>query len=145
MAEPAPDLASIDFHGEQYRITDQIGTMPLLRFAKLAEDGADTSEMASLVAMYDLIEMCFDPVDWDRFQKAATKHRSGGDELMAVVSQVFSVLADRPTSRPVDSSAGPPITAPSSTSTHVDRAIAQLDGRPDLQLVVVKAQEAMAG
>lgn len=134
----------IEFHGESYTITDRVATMPLLQFAKLAQDGADSGEMTSLIVMYDLIETCIDPADWTRFQAAATKHRADGDELMAVVSQVFQALADRPTSRPVDSSAGPLTTAPSSTSTHVDRAIAQLDGRPDLQLMVTKAQEQLA-
>lgn len=137
------EAATVDFHDEQYRITDKVGAMPLMRFSKLAQSG-DVSEQDALIAMYDLIEACFDPIDWERFQQAAMKHRADSDELMAVVSQVFLVLADRPTSRPSDSSDGPLTTAPSSTSTHVDRAIARLDGRPDLQLMVTKAQEAMA-
>jgi hypothetical protein len=138
------DPQTVEFHGESYVIAERVATMPLLRFAKLAQDDADSDDMSSLAAMYDLIEMCFDPADWARFQKAATKHKADGTELMGVVSQVFQVLAARPTQRPSDSSDGPPSIEPSSTSTHVDRAIAQLDGRPDLQLIIVKAQEAMA-
>src|SRR5690348_6239631 len=118
---------TIEFHGEQFTLAEDVGTMPLLRFAKLAQDDTDSEDMAGLAAMYDLIEMCFDARDWQRFQAAATRHKAKGSELLAVVSQVFQVLAARPTQRPSDSSDGPLSTAPSSTSTHVDRAIAQLD------------------
>lgn len=143
MAEPDSKPGTTEFHGEQYLVTETIGSMALMRFAKLAQTD-DVGEQESLVAIYDLLETCFDPADWERFQQAAMKHRSDTGELMDVVKQVFKVVADRPTSRPADSSDGPLSTEPSSMSTHVDRAIAQLDGRPDLQLVVVRAQEAMA-
>lgn len=135
---------TVEFAGESFLIADRIGLMPLMRFAKVAKAGTDSTDLAGLAAMYDLLEQCIAPEDWQRFQDRADAARSDSDELLEVVSTVIETLSARPTSRPSDSSAGPQTTAekstPASSSAVKDRLEAA--GRPDLALMVTMAQTA---
>lgn len=157
VADPDVDGADLDveeerptvtFHGVAYPLAEEIGLMPQMRFAKLSQrqerDPKSVTENDSLVAMYDLLEQCLDPAVWPDFELAAIDHRTSGDDLMRVVQQAFLLNTGRPTRRRSGSSPGPSRTAPSSTSSPASRAIGHLAGRPDLQLVVVKAQEDLA-
>jgi hypothetical protein len=137
-------MTTVEFFGEQFRIADRIGLMPMMRFAKAAKAGVDSNDLDGLAAMYDLLEQCLADDEWARFERHADRHRADGDELMEVVSKVFEVLSERPTRRPSDSSDGPSTTSPSSTDASSSRALRQLDGRPDLQIAVLRAQEARA-
>ena len=141
MPDPA-DL--VEFYGEKFTMADRIGLMPLMRFAKFAKAGVDSADMAGLAAMYDLLEQCIDPADWERFEACADKHRADGEELLEVVTAVIERLTDRPTTRPSTSSDGPQTTGTSSTASSSSDASRLLPGRPDLQLFVVQAQEARA-
>lgn len=144
-AEVEEDLRPVvTFCGETFRAADRIGALSVMRFAKIAQGGADSSDMDGLAAMYDLLEQCIDPADWPRFERTADQKRAGDEELFDVIGQVMAAQSDRPTVRPSASSDGPSVTAPRSTSTPADRAIAREAGRPDLQLAIVKAQEHMA-
>lgn len=135
-------MAEVVFKGERFTVADAIGLMPLMRFAKVAQSGVDTNELAGLAAMYDLLEQCIADAEWERFQAHADRTRADGDELMKVVSDVFEVLSQRPTQRPSASSAGPsPANAKSadvSSSQVIDRL--EQNGRPDLALLVTQAQ-----
>lgn len=135
-------MAKVIFSGESFRIADRIGLMPLMRFAKVAQSGVDADDMAGLAAMYDLLEQCLADDEWARFQAHADKVRADGDELMALVAEVFEVLSQRPTSRPSDSSDGPPTTsensADDSSSPVVSRLVTQ--GRRDLAQIVEQAE-----
>lgn len=105
-------MSEISFGGEQFTLADKIGLMPLMRFAKTAQGGADSNDMAGLAAMYDLLEQCIAPADWRRFEAAADKTRASGDELMGLVKDAIEAISARPTGRPSDSSDGPATTAP---------------------------------
>lgn len=135
---------SVLFFGEPFTMADRIGLMPLMRFAKAAQAGVDSSDMAGLAAMYDLLEQCIDPKDWARFEKAADVNRADGEQLMAVVAEVMQKITARPTSRPSDSSAGPSPTAPNSTDDSYSRVMGRYEGRPDIQLMLVRARESAA-
>lgn len=104
----------IEFHGEQFLIEDKVGLMPLLRFAHASKAGLDSSDMDGLAAMYDLLADCFPAADWERFQRAATAHKSDAEELFGIVKQVIEAMTERPTGRPADSPAGPTPTGESS-------------------------------
>lgn len=139
-----PPVADIDFAGQSFAMADKIGLMPLMRFAKAAKDGADSDSLDGILAMYALLEQCVAPDDWDRFQDAADKARSDGEELMAVVGFVIGELSARPTSRPSDSSDGPTTTQPKSGDASYLRVVERLEaeGRPGLALAVELANEA---
>lgn len=135
---------SVDFGGESFTVAERIGLMPLMRFAKVAQSGVDSGDMAGLAAMYDLLEQCIDPSDWRRFEAAADRARADGDELMAVVAEVMAKITERPTSRLSDSSDGPRVTEPNSEAASSSPVMDRLHGRPDLQLMVIRAQAAKA-
>lgn len=135
---------TVEAFGQTFTIAERIGLMPLMRFAKVAQSGVDSNDMAGLVAMYDLLEQCFDDADWPRFEAAADKARADGEQLMAIVAQVMAKITERPTSRPSDSSDGPRVTEPRSEVASSSPVMDRLAGRPDLQLMVLRAQEARA-
>lgn len=137
-------MSDIEFGGERFTVADKIGLMPLMRFAKAAQGGVDSNDMAGLAAMYDLLEQCIAPADWRRFEVAADKTRASGEELMAVVKDVMEAMTARPTSLPSDSSDGPTIIGPNSGGGSSLRVVRRLEeqGRPDLALMVEMAGEA---
>lgn len=103
--------------GEDYRIAERVGLMPLMRFAMTAKAGANADDMEGLAAMYTLIRDCIDPTEWDRFQADAIDKKAEADDLMKVVQDVIQTLSARPTQRPADSSAGPQTTSESSKAS----------------------------
>jgi hypothetical protein len=137
-------VSDVEFCGERFTVADRIGAMPLMRFAKVAQGGVDSGDMAGLAAMYDLLEQVIDPKDWNRFQATADRARVDGDELMMFVAKVMKQITDRPTEQPSDSSDGLPTTGVNSTAGSSSPVISRLKGRPDLQLMVLQAQEARA-
>jgi hypothetical protein len=138
----------LTFAGEEFGVADRIGLMPLMRFAHLADGGVDSEDMSALAAMYDLLEQCIDPVDWQRFQRAATKVRADGEALMGIVKQAIEVIGERPTGRPSDSSDGPTVTEPKSVtepgSSGKSAVVVQLEskGRADMAQIVAMAERA---
>lgn len=111
IAEVTGERPAITFAGESFGLADKFGLMPLMRFAKAARAGADSSEMEGLAALYDLLADLIAPQDWDRFETAATRTRADGDALLAVVQDAIVAVASRPTARPSDSSDGPSSTS----------------------------------
>jgi hypothetical protein len=81
---------------------------------------------------------------WDEFEAHATRERADdAAELFGVIQRVMTILSQRPTSRPSDSSAGPqqtaPISAADSSSLEVVRRL-KSQGRPDLAMAVYRQQ-----
>lgn len=107
----------ITFMGEDYRIAEKVGLMPLMRFAMTAKAGADADDMEGLAAMYTLIRDCIDPGEWARFENDAIMKKAEAEELLKVVQDVIQALTARPTQRPTDSSAGPQTTSESSKAS----------------------------
>ena len=134
-----PDL--VTWEGATFRLAEKIGMMPLLTFAKLAEQGANTEDMEALAAMYDLIQQCVHEDDWPRFKMHATKIRAGDTEFMEFVKVSMQAMAKRPTTRSSDSSVGPQQTSGKSEVDLPSRVAARQIGRPDLQLATLSAAE----
>lgn len=140
--ELVDDGRRFTFMGEQFRMADRIGLMPLMKFAMAAKNGLDSDDMEGLAALYTLIRDCVDttcpqrpvmedgqpkvdehgqpvtedagPSEWDRFEAHATTMKADGDDFMKVVQDVIEALTARPTQRPAGSSAGPSATSASS-------------------------------
>lgn len=109
----------IDFCGETFSLSNQVGGMPLLRFAHQAKSGTDANELEGLDAMYCMIRDCIgSPEEWERFQEVATEKRASTADLMKVCRGIWQALSARPTTLPSDSSAGQSktTTGPSSSS-----------------------------
>lgn len=139
---------SVEFCGEKFRVADKVGAMPIMRFAKIAKAGVDANELDGLAALYDVLEQCIHPSDWYRFEQHADAQHADGEQLLAVVQEAFTLMAQRPTQRSSDSSDGPQTIEPPSTavSSSPDSVIDRLNGqgRPDLALVVRRRQESLS-
>lgn len=140
---------TVEFLGERFSIAERVAALPLMRFAKVARSGTQASDMEGLAALYDLLEQCVHPDDWDRFQAHAERQRADGEQLLTVVQEVFALLAERPTGRSTASSDGPQIIEPSSmddSSSPGMEVVRRLNeqGRPDLALLVRKRQESLS-
>lgn len=141
---PEADTRSkVTFNGAEFAVATKIGLMPLMRFAKIAKSGVDSADQDGLAAMYDLLQQCIADEDWNAFEAHADKTRADDEELMQVIKDVMQILTERPTSRPSDSSAGPPPTAPTSaedsSALEVVRRL-KSQQRPDLAMAVLRQQ-----
>lgn len=139
-------MTTVDFLGEQFRVAERVGALPIMRFAKAAKAGTDSNDMDGLVALYDLLAQVIHPDDWTRFEAHADREHADGDQLLAVVQAALAAVAGRPTGRSSDSSDGPQIIEPSSTDDSSSPVIDRLNqqGRPDLALLVRRRQESLS-
>ncbi len=133
---------SVTFFGETFAVPDRIAATAVMRFAKAAKAEVDSKSFEGMVAQYDLLQQAIAPEDWVRFEALADSERASGEELWDVISQVFVLLADRPTVRSSDSSDGPQTTEPSSLSEPAQEADLLFPGRPDLAVVPLRMQTA---
>lgn len=144
-------MSTIEFCGEQLRLADKVGMMPVMRLARVQQRVAHLAEPSDadvaevMVAMLDVVEQCLADEEHARFEHLATVHRVGTTEIEEFLGRVMMAVADRPTSRSSDSSGGPRTIEPTSTagssSPVIDRLNAQ--GRPDLALVVRRREESL--
>jgi hypothetical protein len=134
---------TVEFAGERFRTRKKIGAIALLRFAHVANKGTDSASLEGLAAMYELLEAVIAKDEWVRFQQHAADAEADDTQLMKVVADVTEMLAKRPTERPSDSSDGPTSTPQNSEDDSSSRTIRRFEqeGRPDLALMVVMAQE----
>jgi hypothetical protein len=130
----ASKAQTVSFMGDDYRISERVGLMPLLKFANAADRGLNAEDMAGMAAMYAMIRDCiykgeppcgsceactaaqpgtppsavgceqFVEGDWDRFERAAIDKQAGPDELFDVVNEVIERVTANPTSARSDSS-----------------------------------------
>jgi hypothetical protein len=138
-------LGQIERWGETFN-TVRPGAWSLMEFAKVASDGTDSTDLAGLVAMRNLIEACIHPEDMARFTRACSKARADGKELMGIVAEVIAQVAERPTTQPSDSSAGLRTTNASSAGGSSSPAVSLMESRKrgDLALVHRDAEESRA-
>lgn len=135
-------MAEVVFYGEKFTFVDSVGDFAFMEFAEAAER-VDTESLAGLAAIMRLLKAAVVPEDWPRFQAAARKNRASVEVCMELVMTLFEEETDRPTVRPSVSSDGPRTIEPKSeegSSSVVTRLAGQ--GRPDLALIAIRAQEA---
>jgi hypothetical protein len=138
--------ATVEFAGRTFRVADKVGLMPLMRFAHIARQGVDASDMDGLAAIYDLLRSAIADEDWRAFEDHATDVRADGDELLAIATEAIQVVAARPTVEPSDSSDGQPTASRSSADGSSSEVIARLEaqGRPSIALMVQQADQGRA-
>ena len=100
------DGRKVSFMGQEFRMAEKIGLMPLLHLAVASKKGVDAGDMAGLVAMYEVLRDCIDQSEWERFETHAVDTKADADDLQKVVGDVVEMLSARPTGSPSGSSAG---------------------------------------
>jgi hypothetical protein len=130
----ASKAQTVTFMGDEYRISERVGLMPLLKFANAADRGLNAEDVGGMAAMYAMIRDCiyqgvppcgecerctaaqpgmppsavgcpdFVEGDWERFERAAIDKKAGPDELFDVVNKVVEHVTANPTNARSDSS-----------------------------------------
>jgi hypothetical protein len=128
--------------GQDFRVAEKVGLMPLLKFSHAAELRANDSR--AYVAMYEILrdvimeaeEPCgecaackeagddptardciyADEGDWGKFQEHAVTCKCEAEELFDVVEQAIKVISARPTGSPSSSADGSRRTSRNSTA-----------------------------
>lgn len=94
----------VECMGEKYRVADRVGLMPLMKFAYAASKGIDSTDMAGLSAMYEMLRDCIHEEDWERFQEDMVNKKGFVDEFLPLIQQAIEVISARPTMQRSDSS-----------------------------------------
>lgn len=132
-----------EFFGETFDLPERFNMRLFTRFGTLAQKGMDSSDIESVAMIDRLIDQSVRPEDVARFDEVCDRERPDFEELMEFVMGVVAEVTERPTKRPSDSSDGPTSTKDSSSDVSSLPVIARLEqsGRPDLALMVTKAQD----
>jgi len=108
----------VTFMGQEFRMSDKIGLMPLMHLAVAGKRGLEANDMDGLVALYEVIRDCIEESEWPKFEKHAVDTKADGEDLQKVVADVIEVITARPTQSPGNSSPGrPQISANSKASS----------------------------
>lgn len=137
-AEREPDTIFLGTEG--FRASGTIGHLALLAFARAAQTGISTEDMAGLAAMHRLLETVVHPDDWQRFNEVADRDHVEIETLLACIAGAVAG-GSRPTSRSSASSDGPLSTKASSPAGSFWPVVREEEaaGRPDRAAFVLLA------
>jgi len=135
-------MATVEFFGETFALNESVSEIALMEFAEASADGLDADMMQGMAAMMRLIKECVAPTELKRFLVVARKNHASSEDLVAVLKATFGQVTDRPTGLPVDFSDGQQIIELKSDASSADRGLELLNGRPDLQLAVMRQRSA---
>ncbi len=136
-------VADVEFSGQHFELRRKLPQYALLKFAQAAKN-VEVNSLDAMGAILDLIEKCITVEDWPRFNALADEEQPGIEDLFPLVARAFEEASDRPTSRPVDSSAGPTPTLLKSASEPVEPVTEQFGGRPDMEMAFQRQLKAVA-
>lgn len=147
---PRPAAAdTFDYFGVELRVHPDITDVVILElFAGLADAENAELDMASAARkVVDQTRLIGDslvhPDDVAQFRHLVKANRQSLEDLALLAAALLGALTDRPTKLPSDSSGGQRRTSKRSGAGSSSRALEVLDGRPDLQVAVVRrAREA---
>lgn len=144
--EPADRPAeqdTFDYFGTEIRVNDLAGETALVDLIEEAGH-LDEQDPRGITATKDFLREIVHADDFDTFWDLGRKHRQSVAQMMEVAMSIVEQLTDLPTERSSGSRTGPSATGPSSTADSYSRKRAQLEaeGRPDLALVYLDAEEA---
>ena len=133
------------YFGTVLRVNPELSELELVEFMDRAQQVGENDPRA-VTMLKDYLRSLVHPDDFDRFWELARRYRQTQQDLGALTQTLMAAAAGRPTGLPSDSSAGQSSTAPSSRDGSSLRVIRQLEsqGRSDIALAVVRAQEAQA-
>ncbi|MFD1547018.1 hypothetical protein [Nonomuraea guangzhouensis] len=99
---------SFELDGVEFEAEGTISTMDLAEFARLATTGVDSGSAKGIAILADVYLSLLGEKTYERFREHCRKHGTDGGVLVEILGGMISEAADRPTSRPSDSSDGPP-------------------------------------
>lgn len=157
-----------DYFGTTIRVHPQASDLRVMDFMmRVGELDMDDPENAQeiMAAMSEQLLMQIHPDDATKFWEIAKANNQQMQDIMAVSKSIIAAVADFPTGQPSDLPDGPTTTAlssaldslnredrravvrelvksPDKRTADAERALTLLQGRPDLQVAVVRAEAA---
>lgn len=152
-AEGQPAAArTITVRGREWELADELSSMAVISFARVAAAGADSAGVAGMAALHRLLEAALAPGLMPAFEDFCISQRVTDEELLVIVRGLISGETARPTGRPSSSSAGQPLTTTTSrddfSSPDVSRPAAFRDDprlQPDQMVPADRALQLLAG
>jgi hypothetical protein len=140
--ESAPVSFGLD--GETF-VVDNLSAGPIAELAQMMSSmtGEDVDGIRSIAFIADFFKLILDPLVYRRFMNHTRKYKTRPEVFMNIIQGVFEDLTDRPTVPQSDYSDGLRNITPRLTADLPPTVAHRLEGRPDLQLAVLAAQEAM--
>lgn len=132
------------YFGTLIRVNPELSGLSLLEvLAVVAEFNEETPTAAVVQAIDDLRAVAIHEDDLDAFRKIFKAKRQTLDDLITVAKALVEAVTEVPTEQPSGSSSGLTSTDPSSVVVSYSPVVTRLveQGRPDLALMVVDAQE----
>lgn len=96
-----------ELDGVEFKCETSMSLLDLSEFARLAVQGVDSESPEGLAILADIYSSLLGS-SYQRFRAHCRKHGTDGEQLMHIVMDLASEASKRPTSRPSDSSDGPP-------------------------------------
>lgn len=141
--EQTDEVDTFGYFGAEIRVNPEFTDAELVDFLEVAKD-VDEKDPSSMMFVKNFMRTCIHPEDFDEFWTLAKKNRQTLEDRIGTIYRIIAAIAGRPTQRSTDSSRGPQSTGQSSMDDSSSRVLERLDGRPDLQLIVLQAQEQRA-
>jgi hypothetical protein len=137
--EREPVDLTFGYFGTPIRVNPDLSDVAVIdMFGSLSE--ADENDGAAISkALRGVAETLVHSDDVEAFWQQVRTNRQTVEDLGELAAKIIEALTARPTQRPSDSSAGPSTTATRSTAGSPSQALGVLEGRPDLQVAVLRA------
>jgi hypothetical protein len=105
-ADPEREPDQFRLCGELFTVSERNLDVPFMRFAKIAQTGADSASSEGLAAIFDLVTTVVVDEERERFLETATRRGVDSEVLMEIVKVIVEARAARPTRQPSASSDG---------------------------------------
>lgn len=128
------------YFGHTLRTNPELTDLAALEVFEAVRSADDRSSV--LAALRNVVATLIHPDDADLCWSLAKANRQGIEEMGDLAARLLEAATDRPFEQPSDSSPSPPSTGMRSEDGSDLPALRVLDGRPDLQVAVVRAQKA---
>jgi hypothetical protein len=103
----APAL-DFELDGVTFASAGGVSVLDLSEYARLAAQGVDAESQEGLAILADVYLGLLGEQVYQRFRAHCRRHQTDPAVLVQILGDLISEAADRPTSRPADSSDGPP-------------------------------------
>lgn len=104
-----------EYDKAEYRLADEIGIVPLMRWAAAAD--LSTDDTGAMGAMWAILQDLIDAKDFPAWVKHATRNKANAEEVLDFVNVCMEAITGNPTERPASSSDTEQSTSPASTET----------------------------
>ena len=135
-------MPDFTYFGESFAYADELPYFAEAEFMEMLERADVTPREATATALR-LAKACVAPADLARFLAVSRKNNAKTDDWLNVYKGLVEGLAERPTGRPADSSAGRENTPQKSESTHTSAVSSHEETvrpiRPDVALALKRS------